>query len=71
MQSAFFLYGGQHRAGVDVAMEMPPDMLTFKKEKGKMHAEMNVLGIAYNPEGGVAAKFSDTLKMEFQNKKKK
>ena len=50
-------------------MEIPPDILKFKKEKGKMHAEMNVLGIAYNPDGGVAAKFSDTLKMEFQNKK--
>jgi VWFA-related protein len=68
MQSAFF-YTAANTARVDVAMEMPPDMLKFKKEKGKMHAEMNVLGIAYNPDGGVAAKFSDTLKMEFQNKK--
>jgi hypothetical protein len=28
-----------------------------------------VLGIAYNPDGAVAAKFSDTVKMELQNKK--
>lgn len=68
MQSAFF-YTAANTARVDVAMEIPPDILKFKKEKGKMHAEMNVLGIAYNPDGGVAAKFSDTLKMEFQNKK--
>jgi hypothetical protein len=68
MQTAFF-YTGPNTARVDVAMEMPADMLSFKKEKGKQRAELNVLGIAYNPEGGVAAKFSDTLKMEFQNKK--
>jgi VWFA-related protein len=68
MQTAFF-YTGPNTARVDVAMEMPADMLNFKKEKGKQRAELNVLGIAYNPEGGVAAKFSDTLKMEFQNKK--
>jgi VWFA-related protein len=68
MQSAFF-YTAPNTARVNVAMEMPPDMLKFKKEKGKMHAEMNVLGIAYNSDGGVAAKFSDTLKMELENKK--
>jgi hypothetical protein len=68
MQTAYF-YTAQNTARVDVAMQMPPDVLKFKKEKGKLHAEMNVLGIAYNPDGSVAAKFSDTLKMEFENKK--
>ena len=68
MQSAFF-YTAANTARVDVAMEIPPDSLQFKKEKGKMRGEMNVLGVAYTPDGGVAAKFSDTLKMEFQNKK--
>jgi hypothetical protein len=68
MQTAFF-YTAANTARVNVAMEIPADTLNFKKEKGKMHAELNVLGIAYNPDGGVAAKFSDTLKMELQNKK--
>jgi hypothetical protein len=68
MQTAFF-YTASNTARVDVAMEMPPDVLKFKKDKGKLHAEMDVLGIAYTPDGGVAAKFSDTLKMEFENKK--
>jgi len=68
MQTAFF-YTAPNTARVDVAMEIPPDVLKFKKEKGKMHADMDVLGIAYNPDGGVAAKFSDTLKLEFENKK--
>ena len=30
---------------------------------------MNVLGIAYRPDGSVAARFSDTIPLEFQNKK--
>jgi hypothetical protein len=68
MQTAFF-YTAANTARVNVAMEIPPEVLNFKKEKGKMHAELNMLGIAYNPDGGVAAKFSDTLKMELQNKK--
>ncbi len=68
MHSAFF-YTAPNTARVDVAMQLPADSLKFKKEKGKMHAELSVLGVAYNPDGGVAAKFSDTLKLEFQNKK--
>ena len=68
MHSAFF-YTGPNTARVDVAMEMPSDSLKFQKEKGRMHSQVDVLGIAYNADGGVAAKFSDTLKLEFQNKK--
>ena len=68
MQAPFF-YTASNTARVNVAMEMPPDIFKFKKEKGKLQAEMNVLGIAYNSEGAVAAKFSDTLKLEFDNKK--
>jgi len=68
MQTAYF-FTAPNTARVDVAMEIPPDALKFKKEKGKLHADMDVLGIAYNSDGSVAAKFSDTLKMEFDNKK--
>src|SRR6202020_1345800 len=64
-----FFYTAANTARVQVAMEMPVDVLKFRKEKGKLKAEMNVLGIAYNPDGSVSAKFSDSLKMEFQNKK--
>jgi VWFA-related protein len=68
MQTAYF-FTAPNTARVDVAMEMPADVLKFKKEKGKMHAEIDVLGIAYNADGSVAARFSDTLKREFENKK--
>jgi hypothetical protein len=43
--------------------------MKFEKQKGKMHAEMNVLGIAYKEDGSVAARFSDTVKREFEDKK--
>ncbi len=64
-----FFYTGPNEARVNVAMEIPADVLKFEKVKGKFHAEMNVLGIAYNPDGSVGARFSDTVKREFEDKK--
>ena len=37
--------------------------------KGKQHAEINVMGIAYRPDGNIAAKFSDSVKKDFDDKK--
>jgi hypothetical protein len=37
--------------------------------KGKQHAEMNVLGIAYTPTGAVAARFSDAVNVDLDGKK--
>ncbi len=68
MQSAYF-FTAPNTARVDVAMQMPADAVKFKKEKGKMRAEINLLGVAYTPDGGIGGKFSDTLKLEFENKK--
>lgn len=64
-----FFYTGANVARVNVAMEIPADALKFEKVKGKFHAEMNVLGIAYNADGSVGARFSDTLKRDFDDKK--
>jgi hypothetical protein len=50
-------------------MEIPAEALKFEKQKGKFQAEMNVLGIAYNADGSVGARFSDTVKREFDDKK--
>jgi VWFA-related protein len=68
MQLPYF-YTGPNVARVNVAMEIPADVLKFEKQKGKFHAEMNVLGIAYNADGSVGARFSDTLKRDFDDKK--
>ena len=64
-----YFYTGPNVARVNVAMEIPADVLKFEKQKGKFQAEMNVLGIAYNADGSVGARFSDTVKREFDDKK--
>jgi VWFA-related protein len=64
-----YFYTGKNQARVNVAMEIPADTLKFEKQKGKFQAEMNVLGIAYNTDGSVGARFSDTVKREFEDKK--
>ena len=54
-------------ARVHLAMEIQLGALKFENQKGKLHAEVNLLGIASTPDGGVGARFSDTLKLDFDN----
>jgi hypothetical protein len=37
--------------------------------KGKQHAAINILGIAYKPDASIAARFSDTVNVDFDDKK--
>ncbi len=68
MQLPFF-YTAPNEARVNVAMDIATDSLKFEKQKGKYHADINVLGIAYLADGSVAARFSDTVKLESEDKK--
>lgn len=63
MQAPYF-YTGPNVARVNLVMEIPGDSLVFNKDKGKYHANVNVLGVAYKPDGSVGARFSDTLNLE-------
>ena len=65
MQVPYF-YAAPNVARVNLSMEIPGDSLVFNKDKGKYHASVNVLGIAYKPDGSVGAKFSDTLNLEME-----
>jgi VWFA-related protein len=65
LQAPFF-YSAPNVAQVNLAMEIPGDTLIFNKEKGKYHANVNVLGIAYNPDGSVGARFNDTLNLNLE-----
>jgi VWFA-related protein len=65
MQTPYF-YSGPNVARVNLAMEIPGDSLAFNKDKGKYHSNVNVLGIAYKPDGTVGARFSDTLDLEME-----
>ena len=64
-----FFYEANNAARVDVALEVPSESIKFAKAKGKLHAEINILGIAYRADGAVAARFSDTVKIDLQDKK--
>ena len=63
-----FFFTSPNVARVTVAIEIPSTSIKFEKQKGKFHAQMNVLGIATKPNGAEAARFSDTVNLEFDKK---
>jgi len=63
MQAPYF-YSAPNVARVNLTMEIPGDAVVFSKDKGKYHANVNILGIAYKQDGSVGARFSDTLNIE-------
>src|SRR6266403_1026347 len=65
LQAPYF-YTAPNTARVNLAMELPPDTVQFNKEKGKYHANLNVLGIAYRPDGTIGERFSDTVNMDLE-----
>jgi len=64
-----FFYVSPNTARVNVAMDVPAADLKAQKVNGKLHAEVNILGVAYQADGKAAARFSDTVKLDFENKK--
>ncbi len=63
-----YFYTSPDTARVDLAIEMPSSTVVFEKVKGKQHAVVNVLGIAYKLNGDVAARFSDQVEFNFESK---
>jgi len=68
MQAPFF-YTAPDTAQVHLAVEIPATAFKFEKIKGKQHAAVNILGIAYKPDESIAARFSDTVNIDFDDKK--
>ena len=68
VQAPYF-YSATNTARVDVALNIPTESIKFEKAHGKLHADLNILAIAYRPDGTVAARFSDNKKIEVENKK--
>ena len=60
-----FFYTSVNTARVNLAIEIPPNTIKFEKQKGKLHATVNVVGLAYKLDGTVAARFSDSLDLNF------
>ena len=61
-----YYYSEPNVARVSLAMDVPSEALNFSKDKGKYHSSVNVLGIAYKPDGSVGARFSDTLDLNLE-----
>jgi VWFA-related protein len=68
MQAPYF-YISPNTARVNLAIGIPANAVKFEKVKGKQHSAVNVLGIAYKPDGTIAARFSDTVDFDFDGKK--
>jgi VWFA-related protein len=64
-----FFYTSPNTARVDLAMDIPSAAMKFEKVKGKQHSAVNILGIAYRSDGSIAARFSDTVNLDFEDKK--
>lgn len=63
---ASFFYISPNEARVNLAMEIPSASVDFTKVKGKYHAEVNVLGIAYRPDSSIGARFSDEVTLDLE-----
>jgi hypothetical protein len=61
-----FFYTAPNEARVHLAMEVPTTSIDCPKVKGKYHADVNVLGIAYRPDGTVASRFSDEVTLDME-----
>ena len=68
IQTPYF-YTSTNTARVNLVLDIPTNSIKFEKVKGKQHATINVLGIAYKPDNSVAARFSDAVDLDFENKK--
>jgi VWFA-related protein len=69
--SAPYFYSSGDVARINLALAAPASNLSFEKEKGRFRSQVNILGIAYAPDNSVAARFSDTVKLEFKKKELK
>jgi hypothetical protein len=63
-----YFYTSANTARVNLAIEIPASAVKFVKQKGKMHAEINVIGLAYNLDGTIGARFSDNVEFNFDGK---
>ncbi len=64
MQLPWF-YSQPGVAQVNLAMEINPSAMKFHKDKGKLRGEFDLAGVAYRADNSVAARFSDTVKLDF------
>ena len=64
-----FVYAAANTARVDVALDIPAEAIQITKDKGQLRSVLNLVGIAYLADGSVKARFSDSVKLSFADKK--
>ncbi len=52
-------------ARVSLALSFPASALVFEKKGDIVHSQVDVLGIAYRGDGSIAARFSDTINLDY------
>jgi VWFA-related protein len=67
--AAPFFYTAANTARVHVVLEVPAGTMHFVKDKGKYRSTMNVVGLASLADGTVRGRFSDNVKVAFDDKK--
>ncbi len=65
---ASYFYQGADQALVNVALAVPGDAFNFEKDKKNFHCDATILGVAYRPDGSVAARFSDSRALDYEKK---
>jgi VWFA-related protein len=63
-----YFYTSPGVARVNISLQVPASAIDFEKEKKEFHSNVQVLGIAYREDGSVAARFSDTVKLDVEKK---
>jgi VWFA-related protein len=56
-----YFYNSSKNAKVLVAAKISLDKVVFKKKGKEMGADLNIMGVAYNEDNSVAARFSETI----------
>jgi VWFA-related protein len=60
-----FFYTAPNEARVDLSMNIVSSSVEFARVKGRFHSDVNILGIAYKPDGTVGGRFSDAVALDF------
>jgi hypothetical protein len=63
-----YFYSSPGVARVYVSLQIPGSAIDFEKEKKDFHSNVQVLGVASGEDGAVAARFSDTVKLDMEKK---
>ncbi len=66
--AAPFFYTAANVARVNLAIDVPEAVLKLEGSGGKFHKDLNILGVAYKQDGSVAARFSDSVNLQFDKK---